>query len=106
MNDQQIQEIAATAFKAHFDIDVVRVNIRRGFDHENDPVVDLTIIYDGKYEQLNGRGLLDVDRDIMDKVWRDGEDCPGWPLVHYLPKSEIGRRDPAKVFSGPAPYGP
>ena len=29
MNDQQIQEIAATAFKAHFDIDVVRVNIRR-----------------------------------------------------------------------------
>ena len=33
------------------------------------------------------------------------EDSPGWPHVHFMPKSEIGRRDPATVFSGPAPYG-
>ena len=106
MNDQRIREIAETAFRAHFgDIEVVRVNIRRGFDHEDDPVVDVNIIYDGKCEQLNGDGLLDVDREIMNKVWRDGEDCPDWPHVHFIPKSEIGRRDPATVFFGPAPYG-
>ena len=107
MNDQQIKEIAKAAFRAQFDIDVVRVNIRRGFDFQDDrmPVVDLTVIYDGKYEQLNAAGLSDVDSEIMDKMWRDVEDSPGWPLVHFVPKSEIGRRDPATVFSGPAPYG-
>ena len=104
MDDQQVREIAEAAFKAHFDIDVVRINIRHGFDHEDDPVVDLTLIYDGKFEQLNANGLLDVRLDINHKVWRDAEDSPGWPHVHFMPKSEIGRRDPATVFSGPAPY--
>ena len=105
MNDEQIREIAETAFRSHFgDIEVFRVNIRRGFDQEDDPVVDVNIIYDGKYEQLNGDGLLDVDMEISNKVWRDAEDSPGWPHVHFIPKSEIGRRDPATVFFGPAPY--
>ena len=106
MDDQQISEIAETAFRGRFgDIEVFRVNIRRGFDHEDAPVVDVNIIYDGKYEQLNGAGLLDVGMEINNKIWRDAEDSPGWPLVHYIPKSEVGRRDPATVFSGPAPYG-
>ena len=106
MNDQQIREIAKAAFQDHFgDIDVVSVNIRRGVDFEEDPipVVDVNVIYDGKYEQLSGAGLLDVDMEISNKVWRDA-DSPCWPLVRYIPKSEIGRRDPATVFSGPAPY--
>ena len=106
MNDQQVREIAEAAFTAHFgDIEVFRVNIRRGFDHEDNPVVDVNIIYDGKYEQLNAHGLLDVDGEIIDRVWGDAKDSPGFPLVHFIPKSEIGRRDPATVFSGPAPYG-
>ena len=107
MDDQQIREIAEAAFRAQFDIDVVRVNIRRGFDFDDDPVpvVDVHIIYDGKYEQLNGAGLLYVNRELMDKMWRDAEDPTGWPMVRFIPKSEISRRDPATVFSGPAPYG-
>ena len=105
MDDQQVREIAEAAFKAHFgDIDVCRINIRRGFDHEDDPVVDLTLSYDGKFEQLNANGLLEVCSDINHKVWRDAEDSPGWPMVRFIPRSEIGRRDPATVFSGPAPY--
>ena len=105
MNDQQVREIAEAAFKAQLDIDVVRINIRHGFDFEDDPpVVDVHIIYDGKFEQLNGTGLVEVCSDINHKVWRDAEDSPGWPMVHFIPKSEIGRRDPATVFSGPAPY--
>ena len=107
MDDQQVREIAEAAFKAHFgDIDVCRVNIRHGFDFDDDPVpvVDVHIIYDGKFEQLNGNGLLDVSLDINNKVWRDAEDSPGWPMVRFIPKSEIGRRDPATVFSGPAPH--
>ena len=105
MNDQQVREIAETAFRSHFgEINVVRVNIRRGVDHEDDPVVDVNIIYDGKYEQLRGPRFMDVRREINHRIWRDAEDSPGWPLVHFIPKSEVGRRDPATVFSGPAPY--
>ena len=51
MDDQQIREITQMAFRAHFrDVDIVRVNVRRGFDHEDDPGVEVNIIYDGKYE--------------------------------------------------------
>ena len=68
-------------------------------------MVDVNIIYDGKHEQLKGSRLLDVRLGINHKVWRDAEDSSGWPHVHFIPKSEIGRRDPATVFFGPAPYG-
>ena len=106
MNEQQVGEIAEAAFRARFgDVEVVRVNVRSGFDHEDDPVVDVNIIYDGKYEQLKGDGLFDVRREIIDKVWREAEDSPGYPMVHFIAKSEIGQRDPATVYAGPAPPG-
>ena len=98
MNAQRIREIAETAFKRHFgDVEIVQVNIEPGFDHDEDPVVDVTLIYDGKYEQLNGAGLLRVQSDIVSKAWRAVEDDLGFPCVHFLPKSSLGRRDPATV---------
>ena len=106
MNEQQIGKIAEAAFRARFgDVKIVSINIRSGFDHEGDPVVDVNIIYDGKYEQLRGDGPFDVRREIIDKVWRETEDSPGFPMVHFIAKSEIGRRDPATVYAGPAPPG-
>ena len=99
MNEQQVGEIAEAAFKSHFgDVKLLRVNVRRGFDYDpDDPMVDVAIIYDGKYEQLNGVGLVDVQTEIVSKVWREAEDSPGFPLVHFLPRSSLGRRDPATV---------
>ena len=99
MNEQQIREIAETAFKRYFGaIEVFRVNVRPGYGFEDDsPVVDVTIIYDGKYEQLNGAGLVDVQREVVDKAWREVEDDLGFPCVHFLPRSSLGRRDPATV---------
>ena len=78
MNEQRVREIAEAAFKAHFGaVRVVRVNVRRGFDYdEDDPMADVNIIYDGKYEQLSGHGLLDVQSEIVSKVWWDVEDSP------------------------------
>ncbi len=106
MDEQQVGKIAEAAFRARFgDVEIVRVNIRSGLDHEGDPVVDVNIIYDGKYEQLRGDGTFDVYREIIDKVWRETEDSPGFPMVHFIAKSEIGRRDPATVYAGPAPPG-
>ena len=52
----------------------------------------MNIIYDGKYEQLNGGGLLDVRTEIVSKVWQEAEDSPGSPLVHFIARSDIGRR--------------
>ena len=98
MNEQQVREIAAAAFRARFgDIEVVSVNIKPGFDHYDDPMVDVKIIYDGTVEQLGGEGILRVLSEIVDKVWREAEDSPGFPLVHFIAKSDIGRRDPATV---------
>ena len=68
MNEQNIREIAETAFKARFgEVKVVRVNVRPRFDHDDDPVVDVNIIYDGKYEQLNPAGLLRVRSEVVSK---------------------------------------
>ena len=98
MNERQIREIAETAFKRHFgDVKLVRVNVKPGFDHDEDPKVDVKIIYDGKYEQLNGAGLVRVQSDIVSKAWREVEDDLGFPCVHFIAKSGLGPRDPATV---------
>ena len=98
MNEQQIREIAETAFKRYCgDVKLFRVNVRPGFDHDEDPIVDVTIIYDGKYEQLKGMGPLRVQSEIVDKAWGEVEDDLGFPCVHFFAKSELGRRDPATV---------
>ena len=57
MNEQQVGEVAKAAFHSSFgDVEVVRVNVRRGFDYDEDgPTVDVNIIYDGKVEQLDGQ---------------------------------------------------
>ena len=53
MNHERVREIAEAAFKARFsDIDVVSINVKPGFDHYDDPVVDVKIIYGGDVEQL------------------------------------------------------
>ena len=98
MNEQTIRDVAERAFKARFaDVKVVRINVRPRFDHDDDPVVDVNIIYDGKYEQLNPAGLLRVRSEVVTKTWRQVEDDLGFPLVHFIAKSDIGRRDPATI---------
>ena len=98
MNNQQVRDIAEAAFKACFgDIDIVSVNVKPGFDHYDDPLVDVKIIYDGTVEQLGGEGILRVQSEIFSKVWWDAEDSPGWPYIHFIAKSDIGLRDPATV---------
>ena len=98
MNEQQIREIAETAFKRYFgDVEVFRVNVWPGFDHDEDPKVDVKIIYEGKYEQLNGAGLVRVHSEIVDKVWWSADDSPGFPILYFIAKSDLGRRDPATV---------
>ena len=94
MNKENIREIAEAAFKARFgDVKVVRINVRPRFD--DGPVVDVNIIYGGKYEQLNAAGLLRVRSEVIAKAWPQVEDDLGFPLVHFIAKSDIGRRDPA-----------
>ena len=98
MNRQQIGEIAEAVFKARFgDVEVVRIDVRPGFDHCDAPMVDVNIVYDGKYEQMDPARLLRVRSEIVTKVWREVEDSTCYPYVNFIAKSSLGRRDPATV---------
>ena len=98
MNEQQISEIAEAVFKARFgDVKVVRVNVRPGVDHCDAPMVDVNIIYDGKYEQMDPAGLLRVRSEIVTKVWREVESSTRYPYVNFIAMSSLGQRDPATV---------
>ena len=98
MNEQEMREIVEAAFKARFgDVELVCINIKPGVDFEGDHVVDIKIIYDGKVEQLNGEGIVRVDHEVHTKFDGDFEKPPGWPLLHYIAKSDIGDRDPASI---------
>ena len=89
MNNQEVREIAETAFKARFsDIEIVRISVKPGFDYYDEPLVDVRIIYDGEVEQLGGEGILAVISDLVDKIW-EAEDSPGWPQVHFISKSDL-----------------
>ena len=96
MNEQQMREIAAAAFKRHFsDIELVRVNVRQTLDFGGDPVVDVNIIYDDETGELTGEGYCRVMSEVHDKTWLAGKDDLGYPLVHILAKSGLEGRDPA-----------
>ena len=60
-------------------------------------MVDVSIVDDGRHERLNGAGLLRVQTEIVDKVWREVENSPGFPRGHFIAKSALGRRGPATV---------
>ena len=70
---------------------MVSVNVKPGFDHYDAPLVDVKIIYDAAYEALSTEGTMSVQSEIIDKVW-EAEDSLGWPHVHFIAKSDIGRR--------------
>ena len=102
MNSQQVRDIAEAAFRARFgDIDIVSINVRDrpSFDDDDEPMLDVKIIYDGKVEQLiapdKAPDMAAVCSEIIEKVWRNPVDAPIWPQVHFIAKSDIGRRDPA-----------
>ncbi len=97
MNERQVREIAEAAFKARFaDIPIVSIDVKPGFDHYDDPLLDVRIVYDGKVEQLIDQGRsMDVRSEIIEKVWVEAEDSPGWPQVHFIAKSDLEQPAPA-----------
>ena len=98
MNNQQVREIAEAAFKARFsDIDIVSINVELGFDHCDDPMVDVRIIYDAAFEDLRTEGTIRVRSEIVEKVWAAAEDSPGYPYIHFIAKSDLEEEDPATV---------
>ena len=95
MNHQQVREIAEAAFKARFG-DIGIISIKPGFDHYDDPMLDVKIVYDGEVEQLIGRGRsMEVRSEIIAQVWWKAEDSPVCPFVHFIAKSDLEQPDPA-----------
>ena len=98
MNNQQVREIAEAAFKARFgDIGIVSINVKPGFDHCDDPMLDVHIIYDAAFEDLRTEGTMRVRSEIVEKVWAAAEDSPGYPYIHFIAKSDLEEEDPATV---------
>lgn len=94
----EIAEIAKNAFRAHFSkLKLVRVNVKQRLDQYEEPVVDVKIIYEGKFKHLKGGGILQVQHDIVSKAWRDVDGDLGFPVVHFIAKSDLGRCDLATV---------
>ena len=98
MNEQEMREIVEAAFRARFgDVELVCINVKPGVDFDGDPMVDIILIYDGEVEQLDGECLLRVNHEVHTKFDANSE-ASGWPLLHYIAKSDIGKRDPASIF--------
>ena len=98
MNNQQVREIAEAAFKARFgDIGIVSISVKPGFDHCDDPMLDVRIIYDAAFEDLRTEGTMRVRSEIVQKVWVAAEDSPGYPYIHFIAKSDLEEGDPATV---------
>ena len=99
MKEQQVREIVRRAFKARFgDIDIVSISVEPGFDFYDEPKLEVRIVYDAEVERLigpdagNGDSILDVRSEIVEKVWEEPENSPGWPYLHFIAKSDIDRR--------------
>ncbi len=98
MNNQQVRDIAEAAFKARFaDIGIVSISVEPGFDHCDDPMVDVRIIYDAAFEDLRTESTMRVRSEIVEKVWAAAEDSPGYPYIHFIAKSDLEEEDPATV---------
>lgn len=97
MNKHLVREIAASAFKARFaDIGIVSIDVEPGFDHYDDPLVEVRIVYDAAFEDLRTEDTMRVRSEIIDKVWGDAQDTPVWPQVHFIAKSDLEEEeDPA-----------
>ena len=99
MNHQQVRDIAEAAFKARFgDIGIVSIDVKPGFDHCDDPMLDVRIVYDAEVERLiapdKAPDMVRVRSEIVEKVWAAAENSPGYPYIHFIAKSDL-EEDPA-----------
>jgi len=98
MNEETIRGIVETAFKRHFGhVGLVRIDVNPGFDHEDDPVVNLWIVYEderGKVGSLGGDGFLKMLSEVYSEFHADPAQYPGFPLLHVVARSELGSRSP------------
>ena len=90
------------AFKARFSgVGIVSISVKPGFDHCDDPMLDVNIIYDGEVKQLivsdKAPDMMRVRSEIVEKVWAAAEDSPGYPYIHFIAKSDLEEEDPATV---------
>ena len=95
MNEQQMRETAEVAFKARFPGIGIVVHVKPGFGHDDGPLMNVRIIYDAAFEDLNIEDMMSVQSEIIDKVWSGTGDSPVWAHIHFITKSDIDRRNAA-----------
>ena len=94
MTTHQIRKIVEAEFKDRFaGVDIVAINVHPGIGHAGDPIVTVKVVYDGKVEQLVG-GTLEMREVVREKLQSDPARDPGFPILSFIAKSDIGKRDP------------
>ena len=94
----ELRRIAERAFKGRFSsIKIVRIDVKPGYDHDGDPVVDVNFVCDGDYRQFTGKALSKLHSEIVSEAWRDPEHGLGlgFPLLHYFDKDDFEEPDAA-----------
>ena len=94
----KLRRVAERAFKARFSsIKIVRIDVKPGYDHDGDPVVDVNFVCDGDYRQFTGKALSKLHSEIVSKTWRNPEHGLGlgFPLLHYFDKDDFKEPDAA-----------
>ena len=95
MTETQIREIVEATFKERFcGIEILAINIHLGLGYAGDPIVTVKIVYDGKVEQLNGPGTLEMREVVREKLQSDPKQDPGFPILSFIAKSDLGKRSP------------
>jgi hypothetical protein len=90
---KNIRDIIRTLLESRFDdVEIVSVNVRPDLDTDGDPVLFITIVFDGKKKQLDPRKTSGLVRRLLPKMKEAGEE--GFPVFSFIAKSELGKIKP------------
>lgn len=91
---EPLQEIVESTVLQHMaKSSIERVLSEEGRDHDGDPIVRVTIIFDGSKKPLDISETVGVSRHLAEKLSAAGYEL--FPSLRFVDKSEAGDIQPA-----------
>jgi hypothetical protein len=87
----QLEKTAREFLAQNFQgLKVVDVIVNKRIDYDNDEVIDLSVIYDGKFRAADVRSMGSAIRLFRPHLEKIGE--TGFPLFSFISSEEVPRR--------------
>ena len=67
-------------------LDLVSLDVKGGFDHDGDPILHVTVIYDAENTELEASSLSGLVRHLRRALAEHGEDR--FPVVSFIDAEE------------------